>query len=183
SVLTLGPYQFLRGLAIGPAGDVLDWIRCISPIPAMMETLGHQNIGGGGLLETGNLAWRYSMLAVISIVVMALWTMARLGGWILDRARSAGQITDERSAKVRVFRRIMYLWFFDPQRRAGLIGPMTNPVMVKEFRCRRFGRSNWMMRLIAGCMIASLALAYFSTLAWSSRLEQNEGVAVLGAIW
>ncbi len=182
AVLTLGPYQFLRGMAVGPAGEVLDWIRCISPIPAMMETLGHQDVGGGGLLETTQLAWRYSLLAVMSNGVFALWTMARLGGWILDRARSAGQITDERSAGVRAYRRIMYLWFFDPQRRSGMIGPMSNPVMIKEFRCRRFGRSNWMMRLIAFCMIASLGLAYFASLTWSKRLEQNEGVAVLGAI-
>src|SRR5262249_46346486 len=52
-----------------------------------------------------------------------------------------------------------------------------NPVMVKEFRCRRFGRSHWMLRLIAGCAVASLALSW---LAVSGM--QDWGVATIGGI-
>src|SRR5438067_6402232 len=35
-----------------------------------------------------------------------------------------------------------------------------NPVMVKEFRARRFGRSHWLLRLIALSAILSLGLSY-----------------------
>ena len=35
-----------------------------------------------------------------------------------------------------------------------------NPVMVKEFRSRRFGRSHWTLRLIAFGAILSLASAW-----------------------
>jgi ABC-type transport system involved in multi-copper enzyme maturation permease subunit len=35
-----------------------------------------------------------------------------------------------------------------------------NPVLVKEFRSRRFGRSHWMLRLIAVSAVLSLAISY-----------------------
>src|SRR5262249_57421925 len=44
------------------------------------------------------------------------------------------------------------------------VGSWTNPVMVREFRCRRFGRSHWMLRLIAACAVASLALSCVAVL-------------------
>jgi ABC-type transport system involved in multi-copper enzyme maturation permease subunit len=53
----------------------------------------------------------------------------------------------------------MFLWFFDPQRRSGAIGDLTNPVMAKEFRSRSFGRSHWVMRMVSACLIISLGLA------------------------
>jgi hypothetical protein len=71
----------------------------------------------------------------------------------------------------------MYLWFFDPQRRSNLIGPFTNPVMVKEFRTQKFGRGYWMMRFFAVCMMLSLGLmlaAAQGSITW--------GVETLGAI-
>jgi ABC-type transport system involved in multi-copper enzyme maturation permease subunit len=52
----------------------------------------------------------------------------------------------------------MYLWFFDPQRREKLTGPLANPVMVKEFRASRFGRSSWMARLVGLCLVLSMGL-------------------------
>ncbi len=182
AVFTLGPYHFLRGLLPPPGPAIVDWIRALSPIPAMMETLGQGDVGARGLIATGGVANHYMILALISIVVFSVWTAARLSGWMLDRPRAAGRVTDDRTAGARAYRRVMYLWFFDPQRRTGLIGPLTNPVMIKEFRSRRFGRSGWMMRLIAACMLLSLLLAFLATTTWTARLEQQENVAVLGAI-
>jgi len=52
----------------------------------------------------------------------------------------------------------------DPQRRKLTIAPLVNPVMVKEFRCRRFGRMHWMLRLAAASMMASLGLTYVASL-------------------
>ncbi|MEX0777987.1 MAG: ABC transporter permease subunit [Phycisphaeraceae bacterium] len=196
SVVAIVPFYFLRGLSDlpilpqgmltlrldGPLGTVLDWLRCVSPIPAMMETLGQGDVGGRGFISSDTVAWRYGLLAVLSIIIFAGWTILRLGGWMLDRPRAAGKVTQERSGGQRVYRGIMYMYFFDPQKRTGLIGPLTNPVMVKEFRSRRFGRSNWMMRLLAGVMLISLLLAYLSTLTSGGRSAQQESVASLGAI-
>src|SRR5262249_47039589 len=61
----------------------------------------------------------------------------------------------------RTIRRFLYL--ADPQRRTRPIGPLTNPVMVKEFRCRRFGRLHWLLRLVAVCAVLSLGLAILTT--------------------
>lgn len=183
SVLSLAPDLFLRGLLGGTAAQVLDWIRCISPIPAMMAILNQEALISRGLQGPGAVVQRYILLSVFSILVFSIWTAARLTGWMLDRPRAEGKVTDERSLGVRIFRRIMYLWFFDPQRRTGLIGPWTNPVMVKEFRCRRFGRSNWMMRLIAASAVISLALAYFASSTALKMAGRQESVGdVLGAI-
>jgi uncharacterized membrane protein len=87
----------------------------------------------------------------------------RLRPTLLDESRSAGKVTDERSQRAQRVRRIMYLWFFDPHRRSSAIGNWTNPVMVKEFRSRAFGRSHWTMRLIATCLIVSLLLTIATT--------------------
>ena len=38
-----------------------------------------------------------------------------------------------------------------------------NPVTVKEFRCRRFGRSQWLLRLISVCAVVSMVLTFLAT--------------------
>jgi hypothetical protein len=66
-------------------------------------------------------------------------------------------MTQDRSTGGRIFRRLIYL--IDPQRRSGAMSLWINPIMVKEFRTRRFGRGHWTMRLIALSAILSLGLA------------------------
>ena len=177
-VLTLGPHQFLQGLLTMPFVAVaVDWFRCLSPIPAMLEAMHHSGVESRGTMGLGNVAGRYAMLALPLTAVFVLWTLARLNFRLFDRARPVGKVTDDRSTAVRAYRRFMFLWFFDPKRRSGLIGPLSNPVMVKESRSRRFGRSHWLMRLVGFCAIVSLALmlaATSATIAW--------GVATLGTI-
>lgn len=182
AIVTLGPYQFLAGVTwLGPMGAaVIDWVRCISPVTAMMSVLGDEGVGSGGLVGAGGVVGRYCLVAAVSSVVFMIWTATRLNMRVLDRSREAGTMTDDRSAGAQVFRRIMYLWFFDPQRRSGLIGPMTNPVMVKEQRCRRFGRGNWMMRLIGACLIISMLLMLAAlTLSIDNGVETMGGIMVL----
>src|SRR5947209_13465103 len=93
----------------------------------------------------------------MSAVAFMFVTVARLNHRLFDRARAAGVMTEDRSQGERALRRVFFL--LDPQRRSGYIGPLTNPVMVKEFRSRRFGRSHWMLRLTAACAVASLGLS------------------------
>lgn len=181
AILTMGPYQFMAGSqwATPQLVQGAEWLRCLSPLPAMMEVLGDLHITTDGVRPESGIATRFLILSALLTLVCAAWTALRIGQRLLDRTRDAGIITDDRSANQQVFRRIMYLWFFDPQRRSGSIGPLTNPVMVKEQRCRRFGRGNWMMRLIMACMIISLLLMLGT--AWQAG-QQAEQLGKLGGV-
>jgi ABC-type transport system involved in multi-copper enzyme maturation permease subunit len=195
-VLAMGPYQLLSGMSkldllpggavslpiSGPVRTILEWLRSLSPIPAIMQAMQQSGPGADGTQSGVNWVARYVVLALGSIAVFAGWTVSRLNLRLFDRPRASAQATDDRSSAQRWYRGIMFLYFFDPQRRSGLIGPLTNPVMVKEFRTRRFGRSNWMMRLVMGCAVASLGLAYLSTLMIGGSYQQFESASMVGAI-
>jgi ABC-type transport system involved in multi-copper enzyme maturation permease subunit len=175
-VLPLGPHLLLRG-GPGLLPQLASWLRCLSPIPAVLETLGHADVGAHGMREAAAVP-RYLLLAALTSAACALATVARLNHRLLDRARPAGVMTQDRSVGVRVLRRVVFL--IDPQRRAGNMSLWVNPVMVKEFRSRRFGRSHWALRLIAGSAIVSLALTVLTAsgaLGWG--IEYIGGALVL----
>jgi ABC-type transport system involved in multi-copper enzyme maturation permease subunit len=109
---------------------------------------------GGGAVE------KYVVLSAGMSALFALGTIVRLKGAPLDRARPAGVMTQDRSTGERWARRLFFL--VDPQRRSGTMSVWVNPVMVKEFRSRRFGRSHWTLRLIAISAILSLGLSYIA---------------------
>jgi ABC-type transport system involved in multi-copper enzyme maturation permease subunit len=157
--LPLAPHWLLQG-DTGPAADAADWLRCLSPVPAVMEVLGHGGVGTHGFGSAGGVVARYLLLAGAASVVCMIVTILGLGRSPLDRARPAGVMTEDRSAGDRAFRRLVFL--VDPQRRSGAMSLWVNPVMVKEFRSRRFGRSHWTLRLIAVCAILSLGLSYIA---------------------
>jgi ABC-type transport system involved in multi-copper enzyme maturation permease subunit len=69
------------------------------------------------------------------------------------------------------------MYLVDPQRRSAGIPPFVNPIMVKEFQCRQFGRMHWLLRLVAGCAMLSLVL----TLA-SAQGTETRGVEYTGAL-
>ena len=160
-VATLGPYQFVHGKPWPMIVTAALWIRSLSPLPAIMELLGHGDVGLQGLVGASGAPFRYAVLAVISSVVSSMHTLSRLNPRIFDSSRSQGVITDDRSRGQQWYRRLMFL--VDPQRRTGMIGRFTNPVLVREFRTRRFGRSHWTLRIIALCMMVSLGLTYTSS--------------------
>jgi ABC-type transport system involved in multi-copper enzyme maturation permease subunit len=155
--LPLGPYMLVQGDA-GPIADAADWLRNISPIPAVLEVLGHGGVGAHGMDAGGGAVEKYIILSAGLSLLFALGTIARLKGAPLDRARPAGVMTQDRSTGERWARRLFFL--VDPQRRSGTMSAWVNPVMVKEFRSRRFGRSHWTLRLIAISAILSLGLSY-----------------------
>jgi ABC-type transport system involved in multi-copper enzyme maturation permease subunit len=157
-VLPLLPHARLRG-----GSDALallaDWLRCLSPIPAVMEVLGQGDVGAFGMAG-GAVVTRYVILAGIASLCCAVATVRRLGRPLLDRARPAGTMSHRRSEGGQAVRRVLYL--VDPQRRSGHMSLWVNPVMVKEFRTRRFGRSHWMLRLVVGSAVLSLLLCYLA---------------------
>jgi ABC-type transport system involved in multi-copper enzyme maturation permease subunit len=167
-VLALAPYALLRGQQ-GPATEAASWLRHLSPIPAVMAILGHGSVGdqsaGSGMIA------RYALVSGLACLACALATIARLNHAIFDRTRSAGIMTEDRPREERAARRLLFL--IDPQRRSGSISLLVNPVMVKEFRARRFGRSHWALRAIALTAIASLGLSYIAAsgaLGWGPEI-------------
>ncbi len=160
SVLSLGPHQFFQG-SEGLLADLGDWLRCLSPFAAMMSVLGAGDLTGQGLISAGGVFGRFVIDTLVISAVAAGCTVFRLNHRLFDRSRAQGQISDDQSLGVRILRRLIFI--VDPQRRSRGIGPLFNPVMIKEFRCRRFGRLHWLLRLIATCAILSLALTYATT--------------------
>jgi ABC-type transport system involved in multi-copper enzyme maturation permease subunit len=156
-VATLIPHALLHDQSDLTAAAA-SWLRCLSPIPAVMEVLGQGDVGAQGMSERSSAVARYAILASVASLACAWATIARLNHTIFDRTRSAGVMTQDRSPEGQVARRVFFL--VDPQRRAGNMSAWINPVMVKEFRSRRFGRSHWTLRLIALSAILSLGLSY-----------------------
>lgn len=160
SVLALGPYFFFQGTQ-GHLATLGDLLRCLSPFSAMMSILGQGDIGHQGFVSHTNLMNRYAVSAAIISIVCSAWTISRLNHTIFDRNRSAGKISDDQSKSVQRVRRALFL--IDPQRRSAGIPFYLNPLMVKEFRCRRFGRIHWLLRLVAVCLLLSIGLTYAAT--------------------
>ena len=175
-LITLIPSAFLRGTTILPASvlSVAEWLRCLSPLPAMMELLGDGNLGSSGLQQSSTIT-RFLVLTLLSSGFFSGLTLSRLNYRIFDRSRSKGSITNDKELRTRLLRRLLYI--VDPQRRKTGIPWYLNPVMVKEFRCRRFGRSQWLLRLIAACAVVSMLLTFLATTS-----AESWGVATIGPL-
>lgn len=160
SFLLLIPHYFFVGSS-GMTGEIVEWLRCLSPVAALMSLMGGGDIGARGVVTQINVPLRFTGLSLVLSMVSAVWTVLRLNHKLFDQSRAAGTMVDDRQLGVRVARRVFFL--VDPKRRSGLIAPFVNPVMVKEFRCRRFGRLHWLLRLVAVCALLSLALSILTT--------------------
>lgn len=171
----LGPYQVFQGSENQTKVLVSDWLRHLSPLPALMEVLGHADIAGHGMISTSSSLVRYCIVGCFFILVLGLITGQRLHIRIFDESRASGVMTEDRSLLQRLLRRLIFL--VDPQRRSWNIGNWTNPVLVKEFRCRKFGRASWILRLIAICAVSSIALTYFA-----ASGVQNWTVEMIGGL-
>ncbi|MDV6029478.1 MAG: ABC transporter permease subunit [Phycisphaera sp. RhM] len=154
--LTLIPDAFFPG-GSGVMGTIAQWVRYVSPVPVVMQIMGQGGLGSKGLIASpGNV--QFILFTFISSLVFAAVTISRLNYRIFDQSRAQGVITDDRGLVARLLRR--FLFIVDPQRRKPGIPWYLNPVMVKEFRCRRFGRSQWLFRLVALCAVVSMVLTF-----------------------
>lgn len=160
SVVALGPHQFFQGIP-GLVPSAASLLRCVSPIPAVMEIMGDIDVASHGVTAASGATLWYVVLSAASTAAFMGLTIRRLRQRMFDRPRPTGLMTQDRSIFGRLFRRTVFL--VDPQRRKPGIGPWTNPVMIKEFRARRFGRLHWMFRLVAVCALVSLLLTYAAT--------------------
>ncbi len=163
AIIVVGPYYMLQGHGLGPIIDsTIQHLASLSPLPAVMNIVGHQEVATRGLVAEFDPVSRYAFWAIASIVLCAIVTLTKLQPHSMDRPRDKGYITEDQTKGVRVFRRVMFL--IDPNRRTGSIANYENPVMMKEFRTRTFGRAHWMVRLIGTCVVVSLLLMLLSTL-------------------
>lgn len=173
-LITLVPAAFLRGTGGFPPAvtSLSEWIRNLSPLPAVMEVLGQSEVGSSGLKQSSTVRG-FLMVTIVSSLIFSGITLSRLNYRIFDRSRSRGVITNERGLLARMLRRIFYI--VDPQRRKTGIPWYLNPVMVKEFRSRRFGRSQWLLRLVAACAVISMVLTFLATTSAESWGVQTVG--------
>lgn len=175
TVGTLAPYQLLQGSSFELATKASFWIRQLSPISAVMDVLNQGDLGGMGLVSATKTLWLYGMMGTASTLVFALATIPRLSLRVFDETRDSGVMTEDRTLSQRFLRRILFL--VDPQRRSGSIGNWTNPVLIKEFRSRRFGRLTWLLRLVAVCAVASMGLTYVA-----ATSVESWSVEVIGSL-
>ncbi|MGD9857474.1 MAG: ABC transporter permease [Planctomycetaceae bacterium] len=160
SVVTLGPHYFFQGTG-GRLADLGEALRCLSPLAALMSLTGAEGMGSQGLATKIDVLGRFTVWSLLSTVIASIWTLSRLNHKIFDQSRAAGTMSDDRALPARLLRRMFFL--IDPQKRSGGIPAYLNPVMVHEFRCRRFGRLHWLLRLVAVCAVLSLGLTYATT--------------------
>lgn len=161
-VLSIGPTVFVGKLS-GGLSLVAQWLTALSPIPALEQITGAQAHASQMGIVTGWM--EFLLVSVVISVALAVATLRKLDPLLLDRARPAGKQID--GSKSTWLRRLAYL--VDPQRRKAGIPFWLNPVMVKEFRTRKFGRLHWLLRLIAAGGIVSLLLtvvAATGTVSW-----------------
>lgn len=174
--LTLVPAAFFPG-AGGTLSILTGWLRNISPIPSVMEIMRQGDVGSAGLKTTAATR-EFVIVTLLSSGVFAAITLSRFNYRIFDRSRAKGVITHERGRAAQRARRLFYL--VDPQRRKRGIPWYLNPVMVKEFRCRKFGRSQWLVRLVSGCAVASVLVTFAAaTSATSWGVETIGGLMVM----
>jgi ABC-type transport system involved in multi-copper enzyme maturation permease subunit len=158
--LTLAPHALTKGTD-SLLATISQLLRRLSPLPVVMHLVGQGGSVGAGLLEKDSGVWQFLVASLSLAAILAVATVLQLDHRLFDRSRDAGKITDDRSLAVRVLRRLFYL--VDPQRRTSGIPAFLNPVMVKEFRTRRFGRLSWLLRLSAICAVGSLLMTLAAT--------------------
>ncbi len=151
AVLTLAPLVLFGSLP-GIASMVSQWIATVSPISALQDITGDQSAATALGINSG---WPQFLIASLVVTgVFSVLTVRKLDPLLLDRARPVGKVNEAEKGGWR--RRLSYL--VDPNKRKAGIPRWLNPVMVKEFRTRKFGRLHWLIRLVFACAIISLLL-------------------------
>jgi hypothetical protein len=141
------------------------WLTAISPISALQQITGSRGAIASLGIQTGWI--EFCIASLILTVLLAVITIRKLDPLLLDRPRPTGKVIGKPGEKTGLFRSLSYI--VDPNKRRASIPSWLNPVMVKEFRTRKFGRLHWLIRMISLCAIISLlltVLASTGTVAW-----------------
>lgn len=180
-VIALIPHLFLQH-SDSIYARVAETLRHLSPVPALQQLIGDQATGGAGLIiEATNLISRYFIIGIPLSFMAAGVCIYGIRNSLMDRSRDPGVMTEDRSGAQRVARRVFYL--VDPQKRKSGIPWYLNPLLVKEFRSRQFGRLHWLIRMVAGCAVLSLLLTLattMGTLDWG--VEKVGGIMIVAQV-
>lgn len=174
AVLSVGPL-ILAGNLSGFYAICAQAITSISPMSALQQITGVQ-----GAASAIGMSYGWIQFLGVSLLItlgLAIVTVRKLDPILLDRARPTGKV-QKKGAKGGFLRKFAYL--VDPDKRKSGIPVWLNPVMVKEFRTRKFGRLHWLIRLVSLCAIISLmltVLAATGTVSWG--VERIAGPLVL----
>ena len=173
AVLSIGPLV-LTGQMAGWRASLAQYLSALSPATALQQITSSQAaVAAVGMIS----GWVEFLIASLLLTgVLGVLTLRKLNPLLLDRAKPAGKVVAAKNQSL--LRRLSYL--VDPERRKSGIPRWLNPVMVKEFRTRKFGRLHWLLRLIAICAIISLLLtvvAATGTVSWG--VERIAGPLVL----
>lgn len=177
AVVSLVPYLLLQG-SDSILTQLAWWLRSVSPIPAVMEILGDGDVGNQGIQAAEGAigpAGRFMLVSILGTIALICDTLTRFNHRLFDRPRAQEVMADDMDGRSRIVRRLYFI--VDPQRRKSGILPFFNPVLIKEFRTRKFGRSHWLLRIISVCAITSMILAFMA-----SQSSENWGPEVIGGI-
>lgn len=161
-ILSVGPIVFTGQLANWKA-QVAHALSTISPVSSLLNITGSEAAASSIGLSTN---WPHflvvSFLLTAFFAVITIWQIDPIR---LDRSRPAGRVV--KNYRGNILRRLFFL--VDPNNQKAAIPRLVNPVLVKEFRTRKFGRLHWLARIVAFCMVASLALTILAatgTVSW-----------------
>jgi ABC-type transport system involved in multi-copper enzyme maturation permease subunit len=175
TVLSIGPLILIGNLP-GLLATAARWLTAISPISALQQITGSQAAVSTIGIQTGWIEFCIASLALIAL--LAILTIRNLDPLLMDRPRPTGKVIGKPGVQTGMFRSLNYL--VDPNKRKSAIPWWLNPVMVKEFRTRKFGRLHWLIRMVSLCAIVSLlltVLAATGTVDWG--VEKIAGPMVL----
>ncbi|MCA9127886.1 MAG: ABC transporter permease [Planctomycetales bacterium] len=164
AVLSVVPLAFVGNLA-GLSSTIAKALTMASPISALQQITSSQAAVAQLGISTGWI--EFVVFSCLISLVFAVMTVRLLDPIRLDRARPTGHVVGAGAAKNTWTRRFTYV--VDPNKRKSGIPWWVNPIMVKEFRTRKFGRLHWLLRLVALCAVLSLALivlAATGTVSW-----------------
>ncbi|MFK7738225.1 MAG: ABC transporter permease [Pirellulaceae bacterium] len=174
AVLSMGPLVVIGNMS-GITASLARWLTAASPVSALQQITATQAATAGLGISTGWI--EFLVVSVLITVALGYVTVRKLDPILLDRPRPVGKVVGVTENKS-FLRRISYL--IDPNKRKSGIPGWLNPIMVKEFRTRKFGRLHWLIRLVAICAIVSLLLtvvAATGTVSWG--VERIAGPIVL----
>src|SRR5262249_54058886 len=129
AVLTLGPYQLVQGQPAGAAVPLATWLRWASPLPAVMEVLGHADVGGHGLVAAAGAPLGYAATALASSALFMAGTVRRLKPTLFDRPRPQGTVTEERGLAARLLRPSFFV--LRPPRPSGPVRGARKPAQLQ----------------------------------------------------
>lgn len=162
--LSLAP-SAIYGNMPGWRSWIAQWMTALSPMPALQVITGSQSVATDFGTAGG---WTgYLVGCAMTTLILGVLTILKLDPRLFDRPRPTGRIVQNKNSVGGWARRMVYL--IDPEKRKLGIPLWINPIMVKEFRTRKFGRLHWLLRLVAVCAVISLFLtvvASTGTVSW-----------------